>query len=117
MGSCRTYKHWPPSRLCPTCGRVIVVRPNGLFRVHPLTGSRCLGSGEVAPSLRFADTACRRELAYLQLLLNLIERHGYQVGLCDRIERVMLAHEARYGEGKQNDLHCPRVEYSCAGNN
>lgn len=94
MSTYHRYRAWPPRRPCPVCTVVTAVRPNGLFRVHPIVGPRCSGSGEVAPPLPTAGTLRSRRLAYLQLLLNLIERHGYKPDLCDRAERTMLAIEA-----------------------
>jgi len=89
------YRAWPPRRPCPQCGDVTAVRPNGLFRVHPIArgNPRCPGGGQVAPPLPVTDTLRGRRLAYLELLLGLIERHGYQPGLCDRVERVMRCEE------------------------
>lgn len=87
-----------PRQLCRVCGLLTVVRPNGLFRVHPVAKHllpHCLGSGaqayrrSAAPSRPSVDAMQSRRLAYLQLLLNLIDRHGYRPDLCDRAERTI----------------------------
>jgi hypothetical protein len=107
------YRAWLPSRPCPHCGDVRAVRPNGLFRVHPVASHlpRCPGSGEVAP--RLADTQNGRRLAYIHLLLKLIERHGYKPDLCDRVERMMKAMRGNEVEPHNETTSRPRLIVVC----
>lgn len=79
-----------PRRQCPQCEHMVVVRPDGSLRVHPNRDPRCPGSGDpTAPTPAPRGGLRNQRLKYLQLLLDLIARHGYQPTLCDRVERVM----------------------------
>ena len=87
---------WPPHRVCPRCSRLTAVRLSGVFHVHPKTDVHCPGSGEAAVAQPDpVDPMAGKRLAYLELLLKLMQRHPeYQPGLCDRAERMLTIVEA-----------------------
>jgi hypothetical protein len=115
MSTYHRYRAWPPRRPCPTCGEVTAVRPNGLFRVHPIARGipRCAGSGEIAPLVTDTDTLRGRRSAYVQLLLDLIERHGYKPDLCDRVERTMKAMRGNEADPHNEATSRPRLIVVC----